>query len=198
MDENFRVEVLISAQEIDARVRKMAAEITADYEGRDLVLIGALQGCFIFMADLARRIQLPRVYSDFVELSSYGDSRESSGTIELKKDVQRSITDRHVLIVEDIIDTGRTLNFLYERLRKKNPASLKIAALLVKEGKHRLNQTIDYAGFSIEDRFVIGYGMDFAGAYRNLDHIAVLEEAAAASLPSTPSPPSSSPSSFHS
>lgn len=153
---------------------ELGARITADYAGQSLTLIGALKGCYMFMADLCRHIDLP-LYIDFIEVSSYGDSTESSGIVKITKDFKHSITDQHVLLVEDIVDTGLTLNYLMDLLQTRRPASLAIAALLVKPEKQQLQHPLAYHGFEIEDRFVVGYGMDYQGYFRNLDYIGELD-----------------------
>ncbi|MCR9140937.1 MAG: hypoxanthine phosphoribosyltransferase [bacterium] len=173
-DTHPRPELLISADAIERRVREMGAQISADYAGESLTLIGALKGCYVLMADLSRRIDLP-LYIDFLEVSSYGDSTESSGIVKITKDFKHSITDQHVLLIEDIVDTGLTLNYLMDLLATRRPASLAIAALLVKPEKQQLKHPLKYAGFEIEDRFVVGYGMDYQGYYRNLDYVGVID-----------------------
>ncbi|MEQ9367175.1 MAG: hypoxanthine phosphoribosyltransferase [Leptospirales bacterium] len=167
-------EILISAEDIRRRVAELGAQISADYAGESLTLIGALKGCYVFMADLCRGINLP-LYIDFIEVSSYGDSTESSGIVKITKDFKHSITDQHVLLIEDIVDTGLTLNYLMDLMATRRPASLSIAALLVKPTKQQLKHPLKYSGFEIEDHFVVGYGMDYQGYYRNLDHVARLD-----------------------
>jgi hypoxanthine phosphoribosyltransferase len=166
---------LVSAAEIDARLEEMGAEITRDYEGKDLLLVGILKGAFVVMADLARHIALPLEF-DFMAISSYGASTKSSGVVRILKDLDEEIDGRHVLIVEDIIDTGLTLQYLINNLQVRNPASLKLAALLIKDGIERPPLDVAYEGFHIGPEFVIGYGLDFDGKYRNLPHVAVVDE----------------------
>jgi hypoxanthine phosphoribosyltransferase len=166
---------LVSAAEIDARLEEMGAEITRDYEGKDLLLVGILKGAFVVMADLARHIALPLEF-DFMAISSYGASTKSSGVVRILKDLDEEIDGRHVLIVEDIIDTGLTLQYLINNLKVRNPASLKLAALLIKDGIERPPLDVAYEGFHIGPEFVIGYGLDFDGKYRNLPHVAVVDE----------------------
>ena len=166
---------LISAEEIDAKLAEMGAQITRDYEGKDLLLIGILKGAFVVMADLARHIALPLEF-DFMAISSYGASTKSSGVVRILKDLDEEIDGRHVLIVEDIVDTGLTLDYLIKNLKVRNPASLKLAALLIKDGVERPPLEVAYEGFHIGPEFVIGYGLDFDGKYRNLPHIAVVDE----------------------
>src|SRR3954468_24120623 len=155
------------------RVRALARPIRADYRGRDLVLVGILKGSFIFMADLARAIELP-LTCDFMRVSSYGSGTTSSGTVKMDFDLSHPVRGKHVLLVEDIVDTGWTLAHVLKELRRKKPATLGLAALLQKPERTRVEVPIDYLGFTIPDRFVVGYGLDFDGRYRNLRHLAVL------------------------
>ena len=166
---------LVSAEEIEAKLEEMGAAITRDYEGKDLLLIGILKGAFVVMADLARQIALPLEF-DFMAVSSYGASTKSSGVVRILKDLDEEIEGRHVLIVEDIIDTGLTLQYLIKNLKVRNPASLKLAALLIKDGVERPPLDVAYEGFHIGPEFVIGYGLDFDGRYRNLPYVAVVDE----------------------
>ena len=164
----------ISARRLQARVRALGRAIRADYDGRDLVLVGILKGSFIFMADLARAIQLP-LTCDFMRVSSYGSDTVSSGRIRMEFDLSHPVRGKDVLLVEDIVDTGWTLDHVLGELRRKRPASLKLAALLHKPERTRVEVPIDYLGFTIPDRFVVGYGLDFDGRYRNLRHLALLD-----------------------
>ncbi len=166
---------LVSAEEIDAKLEEMGAAITRDYEGKDLLLVGILKGAFVVMADLARHIALPLEF-DFMAVSSYGASTKSSGVVRILKDLDEEIDGRHVLIIEDIIDTGLTLQYLMKNLKVRNPASLKLAALLIKDGVERPPLDVAYEGFHIGPEFVIGYGLDFDGKYRNLPYVAVADE----------------------
>ena len=166
---------LVSAEEIDAKLTEMGAQITRDYEGKDLLLVGILKGAFVVMADLARHIALPLEF-DFMAISSYGASTKSSGVVRILKDLDEEIEGRHVLIVEDIVDTGLTLQYLIKNLKVRNPASLELAALLIKDGVERPPLHVAYEGFHIGPEFVIGYGLDFDGKYRNLPHVAVVDE----------------------
>ena len=166
---------LVSAEEIDAKLAEMGAEITRDYEGKSLLMVAILKGAFVVMADLARHVALP-VEFDFMAISSYGASTKSSGVVRILKDLDEEIEGRHVLIVEDIIDTGLTLQYLIKNLEVRNPASLQLAALLIKDGIERPPLEVAYEGFHIGPEFVIGYGLDFDGKYRNLPHVAVVDE----------------------
>jgi len=175
--------VLISAEEIDQKLETMGAQITEDYEGKDLLMVGVLKGAFIVMADLARHVHLP-VEFDFMAVSSYGAATKTSGVVRIIKDLDQEIAGKHVLIVEDIIDSGLTLNYLLKSLRVRRPASLEVAALLLKEGVQRVEIETKYVGFPIGPEFVVGYGLDFVGKYRNLPYIGVLEEHEAARIAS--------------
>ena len=167
---------LISAQEIDEKLAEMGAAITADYQGKDLLLVGILKGAFVVMADLARYIDLP-IEFDFMAISSYGSATKSSGVVRILKDLDQEISDRHVLIVEDIVDTGLTLQYLLRSLSVRKPASLSLAALLIKDGVERPPLEIAYEGFHIPPTFVVGYGLDLDGKYRNLPYVAEVEGA---------------------
>lgn len=166
--------VLLHEQEIHARIHALAEKINKDYDGAPLIVIGILRGSVIFMADLIRKLNMPLSY-DFMAVSSYGDSSVSSGTIRINYDIKTDIKDKHVLIVEDIIDTGRTLDRLKTILLGKEPASLKIITLLDKPERREIEVAVDYVGFTIPDEFVVGYGLDYANRYRNLPYIAVLK-----------------------
>ena len=169
------VSELISERELQDRIDGLAAEITRDYSGCDLVLVGLLKGAVIFMSDLARKIDM-HVEFDFMDISSYGSESESSGNIKINKDLENSIEGKDVLLVEDIIDTGRTLEHILKHLRRQNPKSLRICALLDKPDRRVIEGIqADYTGFSIPDKFVVGYGLDYAQRYRNLRYIAVVE-----------------------
>lgn len=167
-------EVLITKEEIHARIKELAAQITQDYAGKDLLVICVLKGALPFMADLIREIQLPLTI-DFMAVSSYGDATSSSGAVMILKDLETNIHGRHVLIVEDIIDSGLTLNYLIENLQARKPASLKICTLLDKPDRRQVDIKVDYKGFQIPDAFVVGYGLDFAEQYRNLPDICILK-----------------------
>lgn len=166
------VDVLIDAARLARRVAELGQAITRDYAGRTPVLLSVLNGSFMFAADLARTIDLPaRV--EFLGTSSYGDDTRSSGAVRLTHDVTRPIAGEHVIVIEDIVDTGLTLDFLLESLRARGPASLKVCALLHKPARTQRVVAIDYLGFTIDDVFVVGYGIDWAQRYRNLPYVAV-------------------------
>ena len=168
--------VLLAAETIQARVRELAVEIESDYpDGEDIHLVGVLKGAFVFMADLVRAMT-PRVSLDFIAVSSYVKSTKSSGEVRLLKDLDFGLQGRHVIIVEDIVDTGLTLTYLQDILRARSPKTLRTACLLSKPSRRQVEVAVEYIGFTIEDRFVVGYGLDYAERYRNLSHIAVLDE----------------------
>ena len=167
-----RIDVFITEEQINARIQELGAQITEEYQGKDLVVIGVLKGSFLFLADLVRAIDLP-LKVDFLGLSSYGNRTESSGVVRITSDLSSSVLDKHILIVEDIVDTGLTMNFLLENLRTRKPASIKICSLLEKPARTIQPVDIDYMGFEIEDKFVLGYGLDFEGKFRNLPYIGV-------------------------
>ena len=167
-------EVLITSEEIEAKVREIGARITEDYSGEKPLLIGILRGAVVVMSDLMRNIDL-RCELDFMDISSYGSGSSSSGVVRILKDLEEDITDRHVLIVEDIIDTGLTLSYLMRSLYARKPASLEICALLSKPSRRRADLDVKYLGFEVPDEFVVGYGLDYAGSYRNLPDICVLK-----------------------
>jgi hypoxanthine phosphoribosyltransferase len=168
------VRTLISAEEIAAALETMGAQISEDYRDRNLLMVGVLKGAFMVMADLARTVDIP-VEFDFMAVSSYGASTQTSGVVRILKDLDQEIAGRHVLIVEDIIDSGLTLSYLLKSLSVRKPASLEVAALLLKEGIQRVPLDVKYVGFRIGPEFVIGYGLDYAGLYRNLPYIGVME-----------------------
>jgi hypoxanthine phosphoribosyltransferase len=165
---------LISAEAIAARVAELGAQITAEYraiaEKSDVVVIGVLKGSVIFLADLARHIALPIVV-DFIGISSYGDATVSSGVVQITQDLSRPIENKHVIVVEDIVDTGHTVHYLLENLATRRPASIKLASLLHKPERQERAVTIDYLGFTIPNKFVVGYGLDISQQYRNLPFI---------------------------
>ncbi len=175
------VEKLLGADEIDSKVRELAARITEDYRGKDPILVGILKGAFVMMADLARYIDLP-VEMDFIAVSSYGKETVSSGVVRIVKDLDLDIEGRHVLLVEDIVDTGLTLNYLMNTLKTRNPASVEVCALLSKPEAREVEMEVRYSGFDIPDRFVVGYGLDFAERFRQLPYIGVLPEVVVAGV----------------
>jgi len=160
--------------QILAKLRELAARIEADYEGKDLLLVGVLRGAVMVMADLARSFSR-HVEMDWMAISSYGSGTKSSGVVRIQKDLDTDITNRHVLIVEDIIDTGLTLNYLIRYLRGKAPATLRICTLLDKPARRLVEIPVDYRGFTIPDQFVVGYGLDYGELYRNLRYVGVLK-----------------------
>lgn len=175
--------VLLSQHDIQAKVREMGQRISRDYaDVDDILLVGVLKGCLMFMVDLARSISVP-VSLDFIAISSYGKSTTHSGVVRLLKDLDVTITGRHVLIVEDIIDSGLTLNYLYNLLAQREPASLRVCALLNKPERRIADVEVDYPGFDIPNEFVVGYGLDFAEHYRNLMYIGVLKHEIYTSAP---------------
>ena len=170
-----KVRVLYSGQVIAARVAELAREITRDLAGTSPVAIGILKGSFVFMADLVRSIELP-LTCDFIAISSYGDETRSSGVVQLTRDLSHSIEGKDVLIVEDIIDTGLTMQYLLANFQTRHPRSVRVCTLLHKPDNGRVAVTIDYTGFSIPNEFVVGYGLDYAGRFRNLPFIGVYDE----------------------
>ncbi|MBA2312310.1 MAG: hypoxanthine phosphoribosyltransferase [Actinobacteria bacterium] len=170
-------EVLITAQEIEDKISGLAKLITEAYRDKDLLLVGVLKGAFVFMADLAREIQLP-VEFDFMAVSSYGSSTKSSGVVRILKDLDYEITGRHVLLVEDIIDSGLTISYLLRYLEARGPESLEICSLFWKKGEQAVPLDVRYPGFEIPPVFVVGYGLDYAEKYRNLPYIGVLKPSA--------------------
>jgi hypoxanthine phosphoribosyltransferase len=168
-------EVVVSAEEIQAKIAELGALITRDYEGKDITLIGVLKGASLFLADLARQIQLPLRF-DFMAVSSYGSATKTSGIVRILKDLDHEIEGEHVVVVEDIIDSGLTLNYLLRYLRARRPASLEVCSLFSKEGRQRVQIPVKYEGFQIGPEFVVGYGLDFQEKFRNLRFLAVLNE----------------------
>ena len=167
-------EILVQPDELTHRVRELAAEISRDYEGRDLLLIGVLKGAVFFLSDLMRHLDV-NCEVDFMAVSSYGSSTDSSGIVRILKDLDAPIENRDVLIVEDIVDSGLTLQYLLRNLKARDPASIEVCALLTKPDRRRVETPIRYVGFEIPNRFAIGYGLDFAERFRNLPYVAVLE-----------------------
>jgi hypoxanthine phosphoribosyltransferase len=168
-------EILVQRDELEHRVRELADEVSRDYADRDLLLVGVLKGAIFFLSDLMRHLQVP-CEVDFMAVSSYGSSTDSSGVVRILKDLDAAIEGRHVLIVEDIVDSGLTLSYLYRMLRARNPASLEVCALLTKPERREVELPIRYVGFEIPNRFAIGYGLDHGERFRNLPFVAVLDE----------------------
>ena len=170
-----KISVLLTEQEVDDKIKQIGMQISKDYEGKDVHLICILKGGVFFMCELAKRITVP-VSLDFMDVSSYGDDTSSSGVVKIVKDLDELLEGKHVIIVEDIIDSGRTLHYLMEILKKRNPASLKLCTLLDKPERRVVDVKVDYVGFNIPDKFVVGYGLDYAQKYRNLPYIGVIEQ----------------------
>ncbi len=168
--------VLLSAEELAKRIEEIGAEISADYAGKEILMIGVLRGAVLFMADLARAITVP-VAIDFMAVSSYGSGTSSSGVVRILKDLDEDVEGKHVLVVEDIIDSGLTLNYLLDNLKSRKPASIKLCTLLNKPERRKVKVDIDYNGFDVPDYFVVGYGLDYAEKYRNLPFIGILKPA---------------------
>jgi hypoxanthine phosphoribosyltransferase len=175
MDSPGSRQILFSQAEITFAVERLAEEISRDYHSKEPLCIGILKGAFIFMADLVRRLDLP-LELDFIRLSSYGSGTETSGTVRVVQALRSAVRDRHVLVIEDIIDTGITVAFLLDYLNKKKPASVRLCALLDKPSRRRVPVTIDYLGMTVPDKFLVGYGLDCAEKYRNLSEIYYLED----------------------
>ena len=169
-----KIKVLLSEEEVDARIRQIAAKISKDYAGKEIHMICVLKGGVFFTCELAKYITVP-VTMDFMRVSSYGEGMDSTGTISIDQDLNMSIEGRHVLVVEDIVDSGRTLALLSNILKKRDPASLRLCSLLDKPSRRVTPVSIDYLGFEIEDYFVVGFGLDYAQKYRNLPYIGELE-----------------------
>jgi hypoxanthine phosphoribosyltransferase len=167
-------DTLVQPEDLAGRVRQLGSEISADYAGRDLFLIGVLKGAVFFLADLMRSIEVP-CEVDFMAVASYGSSTDSSGVVRILKDLDATIEGREVLIVEDIVDSGLTLSYLLRTLRARDPASLEVCALLTKPERRKVELPIRYVGFEIPNNFVVGYGLDHAERYRNLPYVAVLD-----------------------
>ena len=175
MSSQPKLRVLLTRGEIEAGIDKLASKIRKDYLGKHPILICVLKGSFVFASDLVRRLNFP-LDIDFVQLSSYGAGTESSGKIKVVHHISSPIEGRHVLVIEDIVDTGLTISFLLDYLRKKKPASLKLCALTDKPSRRQVPVTIDYLGFTVPDKFLVGYGLDFDEKFRNLPDICVLED----------------------
>ena len=167
-------EVLFSEEQLKNRVQEIARQITADYAGKEIMLISVLRGSFVFMADLCRAIDLPCTL-DFMAVSSYGKGTKSSGQVQITKDLSEDITDRHIIVVEDILDSGNTLSYLLKILENRHPASIRLCTLLDKPDRRVKPVQVHYSGFTIPDAFVVGYGLDYAEKYRNLPYISILK-----------------------
>lgn len=168
------VDTLIDREKLQARIRELAAEITRDYQGKELTLICVLKGSVFFFADLAMAIDLP-ITLEFLGVSSYQGGTETTGEVRITTDVSKPMAGKHLLVIEDIIDTGLTMSFLLENLKARHPASVKVCTLLEKPSRARTKVDIDYKGFVIEDKFVVGYGLDYGEKYRNLPFIGVMK-----------------------
>ena len=169
-----KISVLISEQDVDARIAEIGAQISKDYEGKQVHLICILKGSVYFTCELAKRISVP-VTMDFMSVSSYGDGTSSSGVVKIAKDLDETIEGKDIIVIEDIIDSGRTLSYLLEILQKRNPSSMKLCTLLDKPDRRVKQVNVDYVGFDIPDEFVVGYGLDYAQKYRNLPYIGIVE-----------------------
>ncbi|MDD5014696.1 MAG: hypoxanthine phosphoribosyltransferase [Atribacterota bacterium] len=166
-------EILITEEQIREKITELGKRITQDYQGKDLVFIGVLRGAVVFMADLARAISVPMIF-DFIAISSYGAATESSGVVRILKDLDETIAGKDVLIVEDIVDTGLTLDYLLRILKSRKPASLKVCTFLNKSVRRKAKVNVDYSGFDIPNKFVVGYGLDYAGKFRNIPFVFTL------------------------
>ncbi len=164
-------EILVTEEQIRTRVKELGAQLTSDYEGKNPLFVGVLRGAFLFMADLVREVDLP-VEIDFMAVSSYGNETATSGVVRILKDLDEDLEGRHVLVVEDIIDSGLTLSYLRRNLQHRNAASVEVCTLLVREGRQKVDEDIGYVGFELPPDFVVGYGLDARGGYRNLPYIA--------------------------
>ncbi|MBQ7359408.1 MAG: hypoxanthine phosphoribosyltransferase [Lachnospiraceae bacterium] len=169
-----RIEVLLSEDEVDARIKAIGEQISRDYEGKEVHLVCVLKGGTFFMCELAKRITVP-VSMDFMSVSSYGNETKSSGVVRIVKDLDEPLKGKDVIVVEDIVDSGRTLSYLLEMLRDRGPASLRLCTLLDKPDRRVVHVDVDYTGFQIPDEFVVGYGLDYAQRYRNLPYIGIVK-----------------------
>ncbi len=167
--------ILFTEEELAARVKELGEQISRDYEGKNVVLIGVLKGAVVFFADLMRAVTVPAAI-DFIACSSYGMGSTTSGEVQIRKDLDHSIEGKHVIVVEDIVDTGTTLHYLLDNLAKRGAKSVKLAALLNKPSRRKVDVAVDYMGFEVPDYFVVGYGLDYAERYRNLPYIGILKE----------------------
>ncbi len=175
MSSQSKPHILFSRDKIEARVKQLATEIREDYLGKSPLLVGILKGSFVFMADLVRLLDFP-LEVEFIRLSSYGRGRESSGKVKVVQGLRSEIRGRNLLVIEDIVDTGLTISFLLDYLRKKKPASLKLCALTDKPSRRQTPVTIDYLGFTVPDKFLVGYGLDWDEKFRNLPDICIVED----------------------
>ena len=166
-------EILITEEEIKNKITELGKKISKDYKGKNLILVGILRGAVIFMADLARKISIPMVF-DFIAISSYGAETKSSGVVRILKDLDVNIKGKDVLIVEDIVDTGLTLDYLLRMLKSRKPSSIKVCTFLTKTARRKVNIKVDYSGFDIPNKFVVGYGLDYAGKFRNVPYVFTL------------------------
>ncbi len=169
-----KISVLLSEEEVDKRIQEIGEQISKDYAGEQVHLVCVLRGGVFFLCELAKRITVP-VSLDFMSVSSYGSDTKSSGVVKIVKDLDDSLTDKHVIVVEDIVDSGRTLSYLLEMLKDRGPKSMKLCTLLDKPDRRVVDVKVDYTGFQIPDEFVVGYGLDYAQKYRNLPYIGVVE-----------------------
>ncbi len=169
-----KIKVLLSEEEVDSRIKQIAEKVSKDYAGKEIHLICVLKGGVFFTCELAKRITVP-VSLDFMSVSSYGDDTKSSGVVKIVKDLDESLKDKEVIVVEDIVDSGRTLSYLLEMLKDRGPASLRLCTLLDKPERRVIDVHVDYTGFNIPDEFVVGYGLDYDQRYRNLPYIGVVE-----------------------
>lgn len=170
-----RIKVLIDEEKLSKRVEELAIEISNDYNNKEIILVCILKGAVYFAVDLSKKITNSEVILDFMKVSSYGSATESSGKVELKIDLSSDIEGKNVIIIEDILDTGYTLDYLYDYLKEKNPKSLKICVLLDKKERREKNIKVDYTGFEIENKFIVGYGLDYDEKYRNLPYVGYIE-----------------------
>ncbi|MCB1143884.1 MAG: hypoxanthine phosphoribosyltransferase [Leptospiraceae bacterium] len=167
------MKILYSSEEIQSKVSELAKEISNDFRDKDVVLLGVLKGCLHFVSDIARKLDI-QVSLEFIKSSSYGDSMTSSGNVTLSFDIPASLRNKHIIILEDIIDTGLTLNKIYSEVSLKNPESISVCALLVKKDKHEFSHSIRYKGFEVDDSFIVGYGLDYNEKYRNFSDLRIL------------------------
>ncbi len=171
---NEKIKVLINEEKINNRIEELAMQIEQDYKNKEIVMVCILKGAAYFAVDLSKKIK-NNIIMEFMKVSSYGNAKESSGNIEFALDISESVKGKDIIIVEDIIDTGNTLNYLTDYLKKKEPNSIKICVLLDKKSRRKIDVPVDYVGFEIEDKFVLGYGLDYEGGYRNIPYIGYVE-----------------------